>query len=183
MLNIVSKIFGGLGSNKLKKYENIVNKINEYESEISKLTDDQLKNKTNYFKKKVQVEKIDINKLLPEVFAVVREVANRTVKMRHVRAFVFLKVSIEFDISQKYVSVLNCHDIGQCPGKLDVFEQTVGLFAGFGISAVEFTSGKLSARLRVDAKDCYSPVQIRSSPCSAIYRIFIDQHAADNRPY
>ena len=34
MLNIVSKIFGGLGSNKLKKYENIVNKINEYESEI-----------------------------------------------------------------------------------------------------------------------------------------------------
>ena len=50
MLNIVSKIFGGLGSNKLKKYENIVNKINEYESEISKLTDDQLKNKTDYFK-------------------------------------------------------------------------------------------------------------------------------------
>ena len=63
--------------------ENIVTKINEYESEISKLTDDQLKNKTDYFKKKVQVEKIDINKLLPEVFAVVREVANRTVKMRH----------------------------------------------------------------------------------------------------
>ena len=83
MLNIVSKIFGGLGSNKLKKYENIVNKINEYESEISKLTDDQLKNKTDYFKKKVQVEKIDINKLLPEAFAVVREVAKRTVKMRH----------------------------------------------------------------------------------------------------
>ena len=83
MLNIVSKIFGGLGSNKLKKYENIVNKINEYESEISKLTDDQLKNKTDYFKKKVQVEKIDINKLLPEAFAVVREVAKRTVQMRH----------------------------------------------------------------------------------------------------
>ena len=92
MLNLVSKIFGGLGSNNLRKYENLVNKINEYESQISKLTDDQLKNKTDYFKKKVQVEKIDINKLLPEVFAVVREVANRTVKMRHVRAFVFLKV-------------------------------------------------------------------------------------------
>ena len=92
MLNIVSKIFGGLGSNKLKKYENIVNKINEYESEISKLTDDQLKNKTDYFKKKVQVEKIDINKLLPEAFAVVREVAKRTVKMRHLM-FSLLEVS------------------------------------------------------------------------------------------
>ncbi len=83
MLNLVSKIFGGLGSNNLKKYENLVNKINEYESQISKLTDDQLKNKTDYFKKKVQVEKIDINKLLPESFAVVREVAKRTLNMRH----------------------------------------------------------------------------------------------------
>merc|ERR1712224_355376 len=67
----------------LKKYENIVNKINEYETQISKLTDDELKDKTDYFKKKVQVEKIDINKILPEAFAVVREVAKRTLNMRH----------------------------------------------------------------------------------------------------
>ena len=74
MLNFVNKFFGSLGSNNLKKYENIVNKINEYEPLISKLTDDELKDKTDYFKKKVQVEKIDINKILPEAFAVVREV-------------------------------------------------------------------------------------------------------------
>ena len=57
MLNFVNKFFGGLGSNNLKKYENIVNKINEYESEISKLTDDQLKNKTDYFKKKFKLKR------------------------------------------------------------------------------------------------------------------------------
>jgi len=57
MLNFVNKFLGGLGSNNLKKYENIVNKINEYEAQISKLTDDELKDKTDYFKKKVQVEK------------------------------------------------------------------------------------------------------------------------------
>ena len=83
MLNIVNKLFGGLGSNNLKKYEKIVKKINEYESEISKLTDEELKNKTDYFKKKVQVEKISIDKILPEAFAVVREVAKRTLNMRH----------------------------------------------------------------------------------------------------
>ena len=56
MLNFVNKFFGGFGSSSLKSYENIVNKINEFETEISKLTDDELKNKTNYFKDKVHVE-------------------------------------------------------------------------------------------------------------------------------
>ncbi len=83
MLNFVNKFFGGLGSNNLKKYESVVNKINECETQISKLNDDELKDKTDYFKKKVQVEKIDINKILPEAFAVVREVAKRTLNMRH----------------------------------------------------------------------------------------------------
>ena len=32
MLNFVNKLFGGLGSNNLKKYENIVNKINDFET-------------------------------------------------------------------------------------------------------------------------------------------------------
>ena len=35
MLNIVNKFFGGLGSKNLKKYDKIVNKINDFESEIS----------------------------------------------------------------------------------------------------------------------------------------------------
>ena len=80
MLNIVNKLFGGFGSNNLKKYENVVKKINNFEPEISKLSDDELKNKTDYFKNKIQVEKLDIDQILPEAFAVVREVAKRTLK-------------------------------------------------------------------------------------------------------
>ncbi len=83
MLNFVNKFFGGLGSNNLKKYENIVKEINEFESEISKLTNTELKNKTDYFKNKVKVENIGIDKILPEAFSVVREVAKRTLNMRH----------------------------------------------------------------------------------------------------
>ncbi len=83
MLNIVNKLFGGLSSNNLKKYENVVKKINNFESEVSKLSDDDLKNKTDYFKNKIQVEKKDIDQILPEAFSVVREVAKRTLNMRH----------------------------------------------------------------------------------------------------
>lgn len=83
MLNIVNKLFGGIGSNNLKKYENIVKKINNLESEIANLNDDELKNKTKYFKDKIQNEKIEISQILPEAFAVVREVAKRTLNMRH----------------------------------------------------------------------------------------------------
>ncbi len=83
MLNIVNKLFGGLSSNNLKKYDNIVKQINNFESEISKLSDDELKNKTDYFKNKIQVEKLDIDEILPEAFSIVREVARRTLNMRH----------------------------------------------------------------------------------------------------
>ena len=83
MLNIVNKLFGGLSSNNLKKYENVVKKINNFESEISRLSDNDLKNKTDYFKNKIQVEKLDIDEILPEAFSIVREVAKRTLNMRH----------------------------------------------------------------------------------------------------
>ncbi len=83
MLNIVNKLFGGLGSKNLKKYEKIVKKINEFESEISILSDDDLKNKTKYFKELFEGEKKSIDEILPEAFAVVREASIRTLKMRH----------------------------------------------------------------------------------------------------
>ena len=83
MLNIVNKLFGGLSSNNLKKYENVVKKINNFETEISRLSDNDLKNKTDYFKNKIQVEKVDIDEILPEAFSIVREVSKRTLNMRH----------------------------------------------------------------------------------------------------
>ena len=42
MLNIVNKFFGGLGSKNLKTYDKIVKKINDFETEISKLDDQEL---------------------------------------------------------------------------------------------------------------------------------------------
>ena len=52
------------------------------EESISKLSDQELKNKTNYFKNEFN-ETGSITKILPEIFAVVRETSKRTLNMRH----------------------------------------------------------------------------------------------------
>jgi len=83
MLNIVNKLFGSLGSKNLKTYDKIVKKINDFEIEISELDDQELKNKTQFFKKQLEEKEKTINEILPEAFAVVREASKRTLKMRH----------------------------------------------------------------------------------------------------
>ena len=82
MIGIVNKLFGALGSNSLKKYSNFVEQVNKHENIIKELTDEKLKAKTAFFKDQLN-ENNNISLILPEIFAVVREVAKRTVKMRH----------------------------------------------------------------------------------------------------
>ena len=82
MINIVNKLLGSIKSNSLKKYGTFVEKVNKLEEEISKLSDQELKDKTNYFKNKFNETK-SITKSLPEIFAVVRETSKRTLNMRH----------------------------------------------------------------------------------------------------
>ena len=66
----------------LKHYGSVVNDINSLEPEISNLSNEELASKTEDFKARLN-NGIDINDILPEAFAVVREVAKRTVNMRH----------------------------------------------------------------------------------------------------
>ncbi len=82
MLNIVNKLFRSLSSNSLKKYSSTVEKINQFEKEISSLSDAEIKEKTSYFKEIINQDN-SLEKILPEAFAVVREAAKRTVNMRH----------------------------------------------------------------------------------------------------
>jgi preprotein translocase subunit SecA len=79
---VLKKIFGSKYERDLKAAQPIVRLINSLEPTISKLSDEQLKAKTPEFKQRLtQGETLD--DLLPETFAVVREVSKRTLKMRH----------------------------------------------------------------------------------------------------
>ncbi|MEA2022465.1 MAG: preprotein translocase subunit SecA [Candidatus Caldatribacteriota bacterium] len=81
MFNWTKKLFGDPNEKELKTIEPLVEKINSYEQTISILNDEDLKKKTEEFKRKLnQGETLD--NLLPESFAVVREVSKRITKMR-----------------------------------------------------------------------------------------------------
>jgi preprotein translocase subunit SecA len=81
MLNIIQKLFGTKNERELKRIAPFVDEINHLEPAIKKLSDDELKAKTTYFKEKL-ANGATVDDILAEAFAVVREAAWRTVGMR-----------------------------------------------------------------------------------------------------
>ncbi|MEK9201579.1 MAG: preprotein translocase subunit SecA, partial [Patescibacteria group bacterium] len=75
-------LFGTKEEHELKALSPIVTKINSFETEISSLSDDGLKTKTEEFKKRL-TEGEALDDLLPEAFAVVREASKRALGERH----------------------------------------------------------------------------------------------------
>ncbi len=79
---ILKKIFGTRNTRELKKIQPLFEQINLLEAEIEKLTDQQLAAKTPEFKERLDNGE-NFDSLLPETFAVVREVSKRVLNMRH----------------------------------------------------------------------------------------------------
>jgi len=81
-MKFLNKIFGGGNQRELARLEPLVQKINGHEQEIKKLSDSQLKVKTDEFKKRLG-DGESLDDLLPEASAVVREAAHREIGQRH----------------------------------------------------------------------------------------------------
>ena len=79
---LARKIFGSANDRYVKRQYKIVNQINAFEPSISALSDEELKNKTVEFRKRI-ADGETLDELLPEAFAVVREAAKRTLGQRH----------------------------------------------------------------------------------------------------
>ena len=84
MAGLLEKIFGTHSSHELKKIYPIADKVMALEDEYRKLTDEQLRGKTAEFKERYQNGE-DLDKLLPEAFATMREASDRVLGMRHYR--------------------------------------------------------------------------------------------------
>ena len=78
---IAKKIFGSENDRKLKSIEKTIEQINLFESNISKLSDEELKAKTGEFKDRLTKDDT-LDTLLPEAFAVVREASIRSLGLR-----------------------------------------------------------------------------------------------------
>ena len=93
----LTKVFGSSNQRFLKSIKPLVDQINSLEPSVQKLSDDELRARTAFFKEKVQQavggvtdkeerkrrERIILDELLPEAFAIVREASVRTTSMRH----------------------------------------------------------------------------------------------------
>src|SRR3989344_4790660 len=88
-MSIFGKIFGDSNEKVIESLKPIVEGINLLEDGVQKLSDTELKNKTGEFKKRLQgssdakLEQEELEAILPEAFAVVREAARRTLNQRH----------------------------------------------------------------------------------------------------
>jgi preprotein translocase subunit SecA len=79
---VPTRLFGSRNERLLKTYAANVSRINALEPQIAALSDGALAGKTNELKKR-HAEGASVDELLPEAFAVVREAAKRTLRMRH----------------------------------------------------------------------------------------------------
>ena len=79
---ILNKIVGSQNQREIKKLQPLVDKINLLEPEARKLSDTELRQKTDEFRKRIS-DGTTLDEILPEAFAVVREVSQRTIDMRH----------------------------------------------------------------------------------------------------
>ncbi len=79
---VLAKVIGTQNDRMLRKFGPLVVKINGFESAISRLTDAELRSKTDHFRERLKNQEL-LDSLLPEAFAVVRETGKRILKMRH----------------------------------------------------------------------------------------------------
>jgi len=82
MFGFLKKIIGTKNEREINRLMPVVDKINSFESAVSSLSDEQLKNKTSEFKGRIAGGET-LDDILPEAFAVVRESSKRVLKMRH----------------------------------------------------------------------------------------------------
>ena len=83
-MNVFSKVFGTHSQREVKRIMPLVEKTEALRPEMQKLTDEQLRDKTREYKKRLQ-EGATLDDILPEAFATVREAAKRVLGMEHYR--------------------------------------------------------------------------------------------------
>ena len=83
-MNVIEKIFGTHSSRELKRIDPLVDKIEALRPTMQALSDEELRGKTDEYRKRL-TEGETLDDLLPEAYATVREAAKRVLNMEHYR--------------------------------------------------------------------------------------------------
>src|SRR4030066_1509404 len=79
---LLGKVFATKTEREMKRLWPIVEQVNSLETQMTGLSDEQLREKTGEFRKKLEAG-TPLDNVLPEAFVVVREVSRRRLRMRH----------------------------------------------------------------------------------------------------
>jgi preprotein translocase subunit SecA len=82
LIKLLTKVFGSRNDRTLRRMRKVVDLINRMEPEVEKLTDAELRVKTDEFRERL-AKGVVLETLIPEAFAVVREASKRVFGMRH----------------------------------------------------------------------------------------------------
>ncbi|SUQ38276.1 preprotein translocase subunit SecA [Yersinia pseudotuberculosis] len=82
LIKLLTKVFGSRNDRTLRRMQKVVDVINRMEPDIEKLTDTELRAKTDEFRERLVKGEV-LENLIPEAFAVVREASKRVFGMRH----------------------------------------------------------------------------------------------------
>ncbi|MCZ6651026.1 MAG: preprotein translocase subunit SecA [Acidobacteria bacterium] len=81
-MSLLTKVFGTKNERELKKIDPLIPPIGEFEAGMKRLSDEQLRARTGFFREKID-QGASLDDLLQEAFAVVREASWRVLNMRH----------------------------------------------------------------------------------------------------
>ena len=81
---VLTKIFGSRNDRLLKRYRAIVDKINELESKVAAMTDEQLRDRTAELRAGLMAKKLRSADVMPEAFAIIRESMDRHIGIREI---------------------------------------------------------------------------------------------------
>lgn len=81
-MGLLNAVFGTYSEREVKRLKPTIQKINDLDEELQKLSDEELKAKTPAFKERLANGET-LDDILPEAFAVVREASKRVLGMKH----------------------------------------------------------------------------------------------------
>ncbi len=84
IMSVIQKVFGTHSEREIKRIESLVNKIEGMRPDMMEMSDEQLRDKTKEYKKRL-TEGETLDDILPEAYATVREAARRVLKTEHYR--------------------------------------------------------------------------------------------------
>ena len=121
-MSMFSKIFGTHSQREVKRILPLVDKIDSLRPEMQKLTDEELRDKTREYKKRLE-EGATLDDLLPEAFATVREAAKRVLGMEHYRVQLIGGIILhqgriaEMKTGEGKTLGIHTAGISECPGR------------------------------------------------------------------